>query len=70
MNPIKKAILPSLMATSLFGATLLPAQQASADDRVLRDIGVGAAAGAAAGLITGQGSFLGNAVNEIGRAHV
>ncbi|MDZ8104091.1 MAG: hypothetical protein RM338_00480 [Nostoc sp. DedQUE12a] len=63
MNTIlKRTLLPSLMAASLAGVTLVPAQQASADDRVLRDIGIGAATNVVTGAIRGNGDFLGNAV--------
>jgi hypothetical protein len=60
---LKRTFIPGLLATSLFGATLLPAQPASADDKILRDVGIGAAAGAVTGAITGDGSVLTNAVN-------
>ncbi|MBC1237196.1 MULTISPECIES: hypothetical protein [Nostoc] len=63
MNTIlKRTLLPSLMAASLAGVTIVPAQQASADDRVLRDIGIGAATNVVTGAIRGNGDFLGNAV--------
>lgn len=60
---LKRALLPSLLATSLFGVTFLPMGSASADDRVLQDAGIGAAAGAVTGIITGRGSVINNAVN-------
>jgi hypothetical protein len=50
------------MAASLAGVTLVPAEQAAADDRVLRDIGIGAATNVVTGAIRGNGDFLGNAV--------
>ena len=59
---LKRTFLPSLMAASLAGVSLLPAQPAAADDRVLGDTAVGAGAGIVTGIITGCGSFLGNAV--------
>ncbi|RCJ14726.1 hypothetical protein A6S26_34880 [Nostoc sp. ATCC 43529] len=63
MNTIlKRTLLPSLMAASLAGVTLVPAEQAAADDRVLRDIGIGAATNVVTGAIRGNGDFLGNAV--------
>jgi hypothetical protein len=60
---LKRTFLPGLMATSLFSATLLPAKPAAADDKILRDVGIGAAAGAVTGAITRDGSVLTNAVN-------
>ncbi|MBD2414240.1 hypothetical protein FACHB389_23270 [Nostoc calcicola FACHB-389] len=63
MNTIlKRTLLPSLMAASLAGVTLVPAKPAAADDQVLRDIGIGAATNVVTGAIRGNGSFLGNAV--------
>ncbi|MBL1202363.1 hypothetical protein VF14_20425 [Nostoc linckia z18] len=59
---LKRTLLPSLMAASLAGVTLVPAEQAAADDRVLRDIGIGAATNVVTGAIRGNGDFLGNAV--------
>jgi hypothetical protein len=59
---LKRTLLPSLMAASLAGVTLVPAEQAAADDRVLRDIGIGAATNVVPGAIRGNGDFLGNAV--------
>ncbi|QSJ15430.1 hypothetical protein JYQ62_26830 [Nostoc sp. UHCC 0702] len=59
---LKRTFLPSLMAASLAGVSLLPAQPAAADDRVLGDTAVGAGAGVVTGIITGCGSVLGNAV--------
>ncbi|WP_414543256.1 hypothetical protein [Nostoc sp. CCY0012] len=62
MNQIlKRTLLPSLMAASLTGITLVPAQQAAANT-MLRDIGTGAATSAASGAIRGCGSLLNNAV--------
>ncbi|MBH8565051.1 hypothetical protein I8748_23180 [Nostoc sp. CENA67] len=58
---LKRTFLPSLMAASLAGVSLFPAQPAAADDRVLGDTAVGAGAGVVTGLITGCGSVLGNA---------
>ncbi|MBD0389517.1 MAG: hypothetical protein ICV54_24195, partial [Nostoc sp. C3-bin3] len=61
MNRIlKRTLLPSLMAASLAGGTLVPAKPASAD--ILRDIGVGAGAGVVSGAVRGRGSVLNNAV--------
>lgn len=68
----KRAIMPSVMASGLVGATLLPMQPASADQNVWRDIGIGAAAGAASSAITGHkfgrsvlnGAAAGAAVNQ------
>ncbi len=60
---LKRALLPNLLATSLLGVTLLPAQPAAADDQILRDIGIGAAAGIVTGAITNDGSALKNGIN-------
>jgi hypothetical protein len=54
-------LLPSLLAVSLTGVTVIPAQRAAANG-LLRDIGTGAAAGAASGAIRGCGSLVNNAV--------
>ncbi len=63
MNTIlKRTLLPSLMAASLAGVTLVPAKPAAADDQVLRDIGIGAATNVVTGAVRGNGDFLGNAV--------
>lgn len=63
MNQIlKRTFLPSLLAASLAGVTLVPAKPASADDQVIRDVGIGAAAGVVSGAIRGRGSVLNNAV--------
>ncbi len=59
---IKRAFLPSLLATGIFSATLIPAQPAAADD-LLEDAAIGAAAGAVTGIITNNDSVLTNAVN-------
>ncbi|MBD2203199.1 hypothetical protein H6G33_17345 [Calothrix sp. FACHB-1219] len=61
MNPIlKRTILPGLMAASLAGGTLVPAQPASAD--ILKDIGIGAGAGVVSGAVRGRGSVVNNAI--------
>ncbi len=57
---LKRKILPGLMAASLAGGTLIPAQPASAD--MLRDIGVGAGAGVVSGAVRGRGRVLNNAI--------
>jgi hypothetical protein len=63
MNTIlKRTLLPSLMAASLAGVTLVPAKPAAADDQVLRDIGIGAVTNVVTGAVRGNGSVLGNAV--------
>ncbi|MCC5637791.1 hypothetical protein LC593_18480 [Nostoc sp. CHAB 5844] len=59
---LKRVFLPSLMAASLTSVSLIPAQPASADDRVLNNAAIGAGASALTGAITGCGSFLNNAV--------
>jgi hypothetical protein len=69
---IKRALMPGLAATSLAGATLLPIAPASADQNVWRDVGIGAAVGAASSIITGHkpipnivnGAAAGAAVNQ------
>ncbi|MBD2356824.1 hypothetical protein H6G41_19700 [Tolypothrix sp. FACHB-123] len=61
MNPIlKRTILPGLMAASLAGGTLIPAEPASAD--MLRDIGIGAGTGVVSGAVRGRGRVVNNAV--------
>ncbi len=60
---LKRTFLPGLMATSLFTATLLPAKPAAADEKILRDVGIGAAAGAVTGAITGRGSVFTHTIN-------
>ncbi|MEH1998683.1 MAG: hypothetical protein V7L00_08010 [Nostoc sp.] len=63
MNKIlKRTLLPSLMAASLAGVTLVPAKPAAADDQVLRDAGIGAVTNVVTGAVRGNGSVLGNAV--------
>ncbi|NJM70274.1 MAG: hypothetical protein HC862_08600 [Scytonema sp. RU_4_4] len=55
MNKIlKRTLMPSLLAASLAGVSLVPAQPASADDKVLQDIGIGAGVGAVSGVIRGR----------------
>ncbi len=64
MNRIlKRAILPALVATSLVGANIAAVKPASADQRLIHDIGVGAGGGAAAGLVTNRRHTWRNAVN-------
>ncbi|WP_026100542.1 hypothetical protein [Fortiea contorta] len=58
---LKRTFLPSLMAASLAGVTLVPAKPAVADD-LLRDVGIGAAAGVVSGAVRGRGSVINNAV--------
>ncbi|AUT03860.1 hypothetical protein CLI64_27635 [Nostoc sp. CENA543] len=68
---LKRAFLPSFMAASLASLTLLPAQPAAADRRIVEDTLVGAGAGAVTGLLTGcnvvrnaaKGAAAGAAVN-------
>ncbi len=63
MNKIfKRAFLSSLMAASVAGASLVPAQPASADEYILQDTAIGAGAGILSGAIRGRGSVLNNAV--------
>lgn len=59
---LKRTLLPGLMAASLTGVTLVPAQPAAADDQILRDVGIGAAAGVVTGAVRGRSSVLNNAV--------
>lgn len=61
-NILKRAFLPSLMAASLTSISLIPAQPAAADDRVLNNAAIGAGASVITGAITGCGSVLNNAV--------
>lgn len=69
---LKQVLMPGVVATSLVSATFLPMQPASADQNVWRDIGIGAATGAASSAITGHkvvpniinGAAAGAAVNQ------
>ncbi|MEH2254313.1 hypothetical protein [Nostoc sp.] len=60
-NILKRTLLPSLMAASLAGVTLVPAKPAAADDQVLRDVGIGAVTNVVTGAVRGHGNVLGNA---------
>ncbi|MCP6761558.1 MAG: hypothetical protein NHB32_23100 [Fischerella sp. CENA71] len=63
MNKIfKRAFLPGLLATSLVGASFVPAKPASADEYILQDLGIGAGAGVVTGAVRGRGSVVNNAV--------
>lgn len=63
MNKIlKRAFMPSLLAASLAGVTLVPAQPASADKKIIEDIGIGAGAGVVSGAVRGRGNVLNNAL--------
>jgi len=59
---LKKRLLPSLILTGLVGATLIPAKPASAD-RLLKDVGIGAATGVVSGIVTKKGATVDNAIN-------
>ena len=59
---LKRGFLPSLLATGILSATLIPAQPAKADD-FLEDAAIGAAAGAITGIISNNDSVLTNAAN-------
>ncbi|MEH1842567.1 MAG: hypothetical protein V7L20_28505 [Nostoc sp.] len=61
-NILKRTLLPSLMAASLAGVTLVPAKPAAADDQVLRDVGIGAVTNVVTGAVRGHGNILNNAV--------
>ncbi|MEH2062771.1 MAG: hypothetical protein V7K50_10880 [Nostoc sp.] len=62
-NILKRTLLPSLMAASLAGVTLVPAKPAAADDQILRDVGIGAVTNVVTGAVRGNGSgVLTNAV--------
>ena len=61
-NILKRTLLPSLMAASLAGVSLVPAKPAIADDQVLRDAGIGAVTNVVTGAVRGHGSVLNNAV--------
>lgn len=58
---LKRTLLPSLMAASLAGITLVPLQPAAADNRVVEDAAIGAGAGILTGVFTRCGSVLDNA---------
>jgi hypothetical protein len=51
---LKRTLIPGLMATGLVGSAFLSVKPAFARDRILRDIGIGAGAGAATSIITGH----------------
>ncbi|MEH2460828.1 hypothetical protein [Nostoc sp.] len=61
-NILKRTLLPSLMAASLAGVTLVPAKPAAADDQVLRDAGIGAVTNVVTGAVRGHGNVLKNGV--------
>ncbi|MEH2254957.1 hypothetical protein [Nostoc sp.] len=61
-NILRRAFLPSLMAASLAGVTLVPAKPAAADDQVLRDAGIGAVTNVVTGAVRGRHNVLKNAV--------
>lgn len=71
---LKRIFLPSVIAINLVGATLIPHGHAAADE-LLKDIGIGAGAGAVGGVITGddvledavKGAAAGASVNELNR---
>ncbi|MHC5859261.1 hypothetical protein [Nostoc sp.] len=61
----KGVFISSLMAVSLASVSLVPAQEASADEHehILRDIGIGAGAGVLSGtVVRRRGSLLNNAI--------
>ncbi|MEA5564970.1 hypothetical protein [Anabaena sp. UHCC 0399] len=59
---LKRAFLPSLMAASLASVTLLQAQPAAADNKVVEDALIGAGASAVTGIFTRCGSVANNAI--------
>ncbi|MEH2322563.1 MAG: hypothetical protein V7K32_02970 [Nostoc sp.] len=61
-NILRRTLLPSLMAASLAGVTLVPAKPAAADDQVLRDAGIGAVTNVVTGAVMGHGNVVKNAV--------
>jgi hypothetical protein len=61
-NILKRTLLPSLMAASLAGVTLVPAKPAAADDQVLRDAGIGAVTNVITGAVRGNGGVVRNAI--------
>ncbi|MEH2435655.1 MAG: hypothetical protein V7K25_15640 [Nostoc sp.] len=61
-NILKRTLLPSLMAASLAGVTLVPAKPAAADDQVLRDAGIGAVTNVVTGAVRGKHNVIKNAV--------
>ncbi len=53
LNRIRnKVVLPSLLTASFIGVNTLAIQPAKADEHLLRDVGIGAAAGVLTGVIT------------------
>ncbi|AFZ26737.1 hypothetical protein Cylst_4671 [Cylindrospermum stagnale PCC 7417] len=63
MNQIwKRTLISSLITASLAGVTLVPAKPAAADDQIIRDVGIGAAASVTSGAVRRRGSVLNNAV--------
>jgi hypothetical protein len=63
MNLIwKRTLITSFITASLASVTLVPAKPAAADDQILRDVGIGAAASVTSGAVRGRGSVLNNAV--------
>lgn len=71
-STLKRIATPGVLAASLVSATLLPMKPAAADQNIWRDIGIGAATGAASSIITGHkavpnivnGAAAGAAVNQ------
>ncbi|AKG23287.1 hypothetical protein [Calothrix sp. 336/3] len=59
----KRNLLPTLVATSFIGTTVIPITPAQADDKILRDLGIGAAAGVVSGAVLKDGSVINNAIN-------
>ena len=72
---LKRIVLPSVIAINLVGVTLIPSEHAAANDELLKDIGIGAGAGAVGGVLTGddvledavKGAAAGASVNELNR---
>ncbi|MBO3463850.1 hypothetical protein G7B40_012590 [Aetokthonos hydrillicola Thurmond2011] len=60
---LKHSFLPTLMATSVVGVSLLPYKPAAADDHILKGAGIGAAAGVVSGAVLHRGNVLTNGVN-------
>jgi hypothetical protein len=60
---LRGALIPGFLTATLLGVTLLPIQPANARPRWARDIGIGAATGAAGGAVMGSGKPIRNGVN-------
>lgn len=74
-NTLKRIVLSSVVAINLVGVSLVANKPATADNDILKDIGVGAGVGAVGGVITGddvledavKGAAAGATVHEVNR---